>query len=71
MVTDSGQIVVREQWHIRKVVAFSDFTFLLQTLCNPLYPIKATAVLPAHGFWASAVYAQCSTMATVWERNSR
>ena len=24
--------------HIRKAVAFSDFTFLLQTFCNLLYP---------------------------------
>ena len=32
LTTESNGII-----HIRKAVAFSDFTFLLQTFCNLLY----------------------------------
>ena len=34
LTTENNRII-----HIRKAVAFSDFTFLLQTFCNLLYLI--------------------------------
>ena len=35
LTTENNRII-----HIRKAVAFSDFTFLLQTFCNLLYFIE-------------------------------
>ena len=42
LTTENNRII-----HIRKAVAFSDFTFLLQTFCNLLYQ-QTTELMPHH-----------------------
>ena len=39
-LTENNRII-----HIRKAVAFSDFTFLLQTFCNLLYILQLESLL--------------------------
>ena len=44
LTTENNRII-----HIRKAVAFSDFTFLLQTFCNLLYVTVQLIVLADSG----------------------